>query len=411
MSPTVCQQCASAAQLFRVALGTRAGQRTLKGLSLIFTVALIAYLAQQLGEIGWRDVLGRVPRAPGFYIAFVGFYFCFPLFESVVFRLLWNCPARRSLPALLKKRVYSKYLLDYSGEAYMYLWARRHVDLPARQVLHTLKDNIIISSTSSMLVGGAVLLGLLYAGQIVLPTAMFEQDAAHLVVAALVGGAVAALVIRFRRRILSLPRRTVGILCALPRARRQAKQLVCLRRAGRSGPSQVLRRLQGGSRRGGARSQDARSVSPEGTDKTETPCAVTSLPYCAAQFRATSQSRRGKIAAGRKPEMRIPKLERQIPNPNDPMSRTRGGFGRTGRNCFGFRVLDFGFTDVPWSRRGCQAWDRAVDYVDQTFRSQRPDRRRRAHGRTEPTNGTRPPQTHRRPCSGRWYREPGQVHG
>ena len=187
-------------------LRSRAGRRGMKGLSLVFTIGLVVYLARQLGEIGWGEVLVSVPRTPWFYLLFGCFYFCAPLCESVVFRLLWDCPARQSLPVLLKKRIYSRYLLDYSGEAYLYLWARRSVDLPDRRLLHGIKDNIIISSSTSLLVGLVMLLCLLYSGQIALPERLLQQDAVYVAAAAIAGGGFVVLGIRFRRRLLSLSR-------------------------------------------------------------------------------------------------------------------------------------------------------------------------------------------------------------
>lgn len=183
--------------------------------SMAFTVGLVAFLVYQLGGIGWSEVLVSVPLNPWFYLLFAAFYLCFPLFESAVYYLLWDCPLRLSFPALLKKRVYSKYLLDYSGEAYLYLWARRNVDLPPRHLLHTIKDNIIISSTTSMLVGLTVLLWLLFGGRIPLPPAMLEHSVTHAGAAILAVGCVAALVFKFRHRILFLPRRTAVWLFGL----------------------------------------------------------------------------------------------------------------------------------------------------------------------------------------------------
>jgi len=196
-------------------LRSRTGRRGMKGLSLVFTIGLVVYLARQLGEIGWGEVFTSIPRTPWFYLLYAGFYLCAPLCESVIFRLLWDCPARRSLPALIKKRVYSRYLLDYSGEAYLYLWARRSVDLPDRYLLHGIKDNIIISSSTSLLIGMVVLLGLLYGGQIALPERLLQQDAVYVAAAAVAGGSVVLLGIRFRRRLLSLSRSALVSLVGL----------------------------------------------------------------------------------------------------------------------------------------------------------------------------------------------------
>lgn len=199
-------------------LGTPAGQRVLGALSLAFTLVLVLYLGLQLSRIGWSQVLGSVPGNPWFYLVFSAFYLSVPLYESLVFRLLWACPLRVSFPALMKKRVYSRHLLDYSGDAYLYLWSRKNINRPSRELLHTIKDNMIISSSSSTAVAIIALVGLLLSGHIVLPARMLQHQATYVIAAA---GALAILLLvaKFRHRILWLPQRTIVMLAGIHAAR------------------------------------------------------------------------------------------------------------------------------------------------------------------------------------------------
>jgi hypothetical protein len=201
------------------ALQTPSGRLAVKMLSVAFSAGLILYLGRQLTEIGWARVLAYVPRTPWFYLAFAGFYFSSPLHEVLALKLLWGCPLSRSFPALMKKRVYSRQVLDYSGEAYLYLWARRHIDRPQRELAHTIKDNVIVSSTSSTLVAVVALLILLMCDQVALPPDMLQHGAIYVTAGAAGALAIMALVVKFRRRILWLPRRMILSLGAIHMAR------------------------------------------------------------------------------------------------------------------------------------------------------------------------------------------------
>jgi hypothetical protein len=160
-----------------------------------------------------------VPTSPLFYVVFLAFYLCLPLSEGAVFRLLWSCPVRLSLPVLLRKRIYSRYLVDYSGEAYLYLWARRALALPERHLLHSIKDNIIVSTATSTAVGLVTLAIMVSAGVINLPADMEEHAADKVATAALLFAVLVAAAYGFRRRLFFLPRRTFTRLSGIHTAR------------------------------------------------------------------------------------------------------------------------------------------------------------------------------------------------
>lgn len=128
---------------------TPAGQRMQKLFRRFVFVALVGYLLYQFSRIGWEEILTALPTHPLFYVIFLLLYFALPVTESLVYSLTWPSTLRQNLPAFLKKRVYNKDFLGYSGEVYLYSWARRHVALPARAVLGAIKDNTIVSSAAS----------------------------------------------------------------------------------------------------------------------------------------------------------------------------------------------------------------------------------------------------------------------
>jgi len=196
------------------ALG-RTGRTVLRLARAGFTLLLILYLGWQLSAVGWRQVLAGVPRSPWFYLAYGALFGCLPACEGLVWRRLWRWPLRRSLPVLMRKRAYSRHLLDYSGEVYLYGWACRRVDRPAGELLHTIKDNAIVSSVMSGALAVAALLGLLLVAPAALPAACARRLAGWGLAALLAAAAVAGLAWVCRRRLLWLPRRQIGFLAAV----------------------------------------------------------------------------------------------------------------------------------------------------------------------------------------------------
>jgi hypothetical protein len=198
---------------------TDAGKRTCRRLGHLLTLGFVVYLALQVREMGWARVWSSLPGTPWFYVTFLGIYFNLTAFETIIYGKMWKQPLRMSIPVLIKKRVYSKDVLGYSGEAYLYLWARKRVDLPDRQILHSLKDNVIISSVASTVVGVGVIALLFFSGRLPLPETMIRHAETCIAVTLGVCGAAGALGVAFRRNILHLPPHLIQTLFGLHTAR------------------------------------------------------------------------------------------------------------------------------------------------------------------------------------------------
>lgn len=191
----------------------------------VFGAGLVAYLLHQLAEIGWAQVWEAVPRTPLFYGVFVVLYLALPLFEAAVYRLVWEVRPDVVLPALIRKRIFSKYVLDYSGEAYLYWWARRRLGRPTRQLLAGQKDNLLLSSATSTAFALALLGGLVVSGAVAMPGFLRMQDS-DTAVLGLVAAGLAILAVHFRRRILSLPGRVLVQVAVLHLGRLTAVHLL-----------------------------------------------------------------------------------------------------------------------------------------------------------------------------------------
>ena len=187
--------------------GTPSGKRTTKLAGLLFTIGIVAYLAYKLTLIGWGKVLQALPASPWFYVLMLGMFFCLPIFQMLIYRVAWGgrTAAWPLFLALLNKRALDKDVLGYSGEVYLYVWARKHVGLPEKEILHTLKDNVILSSTASTAMAAVLLAIFFTTGQVHLPEKWIRSGVLLITVFSFVIVPASVLVYKFRKSILFLP--------------------------------------------------------------------------------------------------------------------------------------------------------------------------------------------------------------
>ena len=179
----------------------------------LFTAGVAGWVVHEVVEVGWLKVVESMPATPWFYMIFSVMYLMPPLSEVFIFRRLWG-PVSGLLPAMLMRRLYSGHLIDYSGEAYLYLWARRRRDLPHRRIVHGIKDNVILSSAMSTLFAAAVLGVLAAGGWLVLDAGALAGHWGWLLAAPVVLGALFAAAGAMRRRLLSAPPSAAAAVCA-----------------------------------------------------------------------------------------------------------------------------------------------------------------------------------------------------
>jgi hypothetical protein len=178
-------------------------------LSAAMAIALLASAKHH----GWAETLGAMPRSPLFYLFLVAGYFVLPLSELVIFQRLWAMGID-GLAVLLRKRIANELLLGYSGEAYLYAWARlREPRIVAP--FAAVKD----VSIASAIAGNAMTLLLLAA---LWPFA-FRMGLGRLAMPALASVmviiGVSMIPFLLRRRIFSLPATTLAWIAAIHSAR------------------------------------------------------------------------------------------------------------------------------------------------------------------------------------------------
>lgn len=187
------------------------GRQSLRVGRYLLVGAILAYLAYQLAGIGWADVLRSFPTTPWFYATVLAMYAILPLAEVLIYSRVWNLDTRASLPILLRKRVLNTDVVGYSGEVYLFGWAKQHLETgTARSLALAIKDNLIISSMMSVASAVGILVVLLATGYVTLGDVMQNPTPGYLVA----GGAAIAfaggLVVQFRRSIFTLPRALLG---------------------------------------------------------------------------------------------------------------------------------------------------------------------------------------------------------
>ncbi|MDZ7694377.1 MAG: hypothetical protein U5K69_25185 [Balneolaceae bacterium] len=123
-----------------------------KAVRYLLQFGIIGYLFYKLYEIGFRTVVESLPLDPLFYIIFLVIYFSLPLSEILIYNVRWNFKILPAFMIFLQKKVFNTDVLGYSGEVYLFYWAKEKLKIPADKAFHFIKDNNILSSISSTFV-------------------------------------------------------------------------------------------------------------------------------------------------------------------------------------------------------------------------------------------------------------------
>lgn len=190
-------------------------------LSFGLSAAILAYLVRAVANIGWQEVLDVLPANPIFYLLVAMSYMATPVTEYIIFRRWWPLTPR-ALAVFSKKRVLNEAVFGYSGDAYLFMWAKKA--LGARQVgagpLAAVKD-VAITSALAGNVATLLMLGL-----------ALSMGGGEAVQAAFTGGAMRSVgfgfafvisislaILLFSRKVMSLPLRENFVIFLLHCAR------------------------------------------------------------------------------------------------------------------------------------------------------------------------------------------------
>ena len=177
-----------------------------------FFLAVAWYLYVELTRIGWTEIVRSMPTQPLFYVLFGLLYISLPVAEVLIYQPTWDIPFWTSLPAFLKKRVYNRDLLGYSGELYFYSWARGRVGKSDGDVARTVRDNNIISSVASTGIAVFLLAIFLVYGQVSITRLLGDDWMVPAALGALALVLLAPVAVRFRRYLFAMPVRIALVI-------------------------------------------------------------------------------------------------------------------------------------------------------------------------------------------------------
>lgn len=176
-----------------------------KGLRYLLQAGIIGFLAYKLYEIGLDKVINSLPVNPLFYLLFGLIYFSLPLSEILIYGVKWNFRGFRAFLVFVQKKVLNTDVLGYSGEFYLFYWAKDKLNIPSVDAMKFIKDNNILSSISSTFVSVVLLIFFLTQGYIDIGEYIpqVENKLTYLWIA--LGVVVVGLIAyKFRRYILSV---------------------------------------------------------------------------------------------------------------------------------------------------------------------------------------------------------------
>lgn len=171
----------------------------------LLMAAVLGVLVYKLTQVGWQNILRDIPTPPLFYLIFIGMYFGQPVVETFIYKIVWGLSWREIFPVILKKRVFNKEVVNYSGEANLFMWARQRLDRPGRLVFRDIKDNTILSSLTSMFMAATLLSTFLVTGVLPLEVLTSRVETAWLIGGGFCLVLMILLGIRFRRSVVALP--------------------------------------------------------------------------------------------------------------------------------------------------------------------------------------------------------------
>ncbi len=194
---------------FNLWLDTKVSKQTQKRIMTwgrrLLLAGILGLLVYRLSDIGWTNIWHNIPSQPLFYVVFVGMYLGTPLAETFIYSLIWGLSFRQVFPVMLKKRVLNKDVVNYSGEANLFLWVRQHLDRSDRLILRDIKDNTVISSLTSMLIALGLLSTFLFTGLLPLDGLISELKTGWIIGGGFCLLLFIALAIRFRNIVIAFP--------------------------------------------------------------------------------------------------------------------------------------------------------------------------------------------------------------
>lgn len=178
---------------------------------------LLAFIGFSLYRIGFASVWSARPRTAYFYIALVLPFFMPALGDLLIFRTLLKTDWL-AYKIFLRKQCLNNLVLDFSGDAYLFVWFRRNVSLPSKSILHAIKDSNILSATAGFVVLCITFLALAASGAL---DSLHLRSATYwaLLTLGVAPATLSLLLILGGRRVTTLSRRDMALTFAIHQTR------------------------------------------------------------------------------------------------------------------------------------------------------------------------------------------------
>ncbi|MBO6524552.1 MAG: hypothetical protein JJ971_12040 [Balneolaceae bacterium] len=175
-----------------------------KVLRILIQIVIIGYLIYQVYEIGLGNLVKSLPTKPTFYILYLFIYFSLPIAEIFIYRISWPLQWKAAFPIFIQKKVLNTDVVGYSGEFFLYSWAKNNLLIPSKEAWKTIKDNNILSSAASSMITLALLYYFITQGYINIQDYLSNINTG-VVLAVIFGMIIVAIAIyQFRNYIISM---------------------------------------------------------------------------------------------------------------------------------------------------------------------------------------------------------------
>lgn len=199
----------------RMWLDTDRGQITKKIVRYLFQGGVFLILLYQLNNIGWGSFFSNLPAEPLFYVFFLLIYFVLPVSLVFSYRTVWKFGFWESFLVFIKKQVFNKYVMEYTGELVVYKFFKERLNLAKKEIMKGVKDNNIISSAASTVVTFGLLIIFVLTGQAELGSFFERYTWVQFLLAGTFIVIVALLLYRYRSYILTLSGKPAWTIFAL----------------------------------------------------------------------------------------------------------------------------------------------------------------------------------------------------
>lgn len=186
---------------------TDAGKITARIFRYCVHALIIGILIYQIWNLGISSVLQELPTHPLFYLLFLLIYFSLPIAEYFTYSRSFKLNFLSSQAIFLKKRIYNKTIIGYSGELQLFFWLKKEFDIPEKESFKVVRDNNTLSTIASTFVTVTLLVGFFLTGNITM-LEFTDIQIGYYLAALGVGVLIIALVfMKFKKYLYSMNRR------------------------------------------------------------------------------------------------------------------------------------------------------------------------------------------------------------